>query len=83
MCVVLCSDCGGVHSHNAAQYFKVASPSKVQEMVALLKNSLAALHHSNDGARIAAACLASGSTKDRKALVKAIKGISRVVFGVR
>jgi hypothetical protein len=56
------------------EYFRHASQDKCIAMIGHLKGFLPALHHSEDGASVGAYCFAYGTPKDRKTLVKALKG---------
>jgi len=63
------------HFHGLAHQFLLAAEEKDRtELVDLLAKHPLALHHSQEGAHVVCQCLAYGNAKQRKQLLKALKG---------
>lgn len=68
------------------EYFSIASPSLMDDVIQNLAGPLLVrMIHTKDGAKVGLTCVLRGSTKERKKIVKALKGhvckVAREEFG--
>ena len=60
--------------HVAAAYFSVCDAADALEMETLLRDSLARMVHTREGVCVALRCVEVATAKDRKAMIKGLKG---------